>query len=111
MSIKTDFNTILKSVSDSVNVFQARPEKETQLPCFVYSVSDQVPVYDHVSEVYREIELTVDILTKTSKESSSLLESLASVMYNNGYVMISSNDIGDPSGLSHVVAIFNFLRT
>ncbi len=104
---KADIYTILSQLE--ANVYQARPEQVIEYPCITFFVSSNIPGYVLEKEIgFQNIEVTIDIYTKTSKESGSLLASLESLMLDNNYRLVFSADIPNDDS-SHITTRFNLV--
>jgi hypothetical protein len=105
---KKDIYTILSGI-EGVNVYQARPEIEVVYPCIIFYVSGNTPEYVLEKDIgYQDIEVTIDIYDKTSKESGLLLGSLESAMLKEGYRMTYCTDVPNDVG-SHITTRFNLV--
>ena len=103
--------TILSSVSDSVTVYQERPEVVKSLPSFTFRVSYNNPIMTVDKSIgYQDVEVIVDIWAETSIESGTLLKALVATMLDNDFVLSFSSDVPDPGPekISHVTTRFNF---
>lgn len=104
---KRDIYTILSEVTS--NVYQARPELAVEYPCMIFYISSNVPSYVLEKKIgYQEIEVTIDIYAKTSKESGSLLNSLVAKMLENNYRMVFNADVPNDE-VSHITTRFNLV--
>lgn len=100
----------LLSAIEGVEVFQNRPETITVFPCLTYYISSNVPEIDLSKEIsFQNIEVVVDIWSKTSSESADLLDVLESTMRANGFVLSFSSEVADPYGISHIATRFKFI--
>lgn len=105
---KADIYSILSSISGAV-AYQSRPGIVKELPCFIFYVWDNVPVYSLDKQIgYQDIDVVIDIFADTSKESGTLLNTLEAEMLENNYRLVSCTDIPDDN-LSHITTRFNLV--
>ena len=99
--------TILNTVGTTV--YQARPEVIEVFPCITFEVSNNAPQYTLEKEIGKQdIDVTIHIWGKTSKETGSLLTTLETKMRNSNYTLLGSSDLVDTEGYSHLVTRFTY---
>ena len=105
---KKDIYTILSEIEGAV-AYQSRPDIDMELPCFIFYISGNLPVYVLEKAIsHQEVEVTIDIFGKTSVESGSLLTLLESAMLGEGYRLTYCSDIPDDN-TSHITTRFNLV--
>jgi thioredoxin-like negative regulator of GroEL len=91
-------------------VFQARPEVIEEFPCITFYISDNSVNLELARDIaYQEIEVVIDIWANTSQESGSLHIQVEEILREADMTLISSIDVPDPSGYSHINATYKFL--
>lgn len=105
---KSKIYTILSGI-EGATTYQMRPRVVEDIPCFMYSVTGDTPVYSLDKEVeYQNIEVSIDIFAENSQTSGSLLATLVETMLTNNYRMTFCTDVSDDD-YSHIATIFNLV--
>lgn len=91
-------------------VYQARPEVIEQFPCITFYIAENMVNMDLDREIgYQEVEVSVDIWATTSQESGALHIQVEGILREADMHLISSTDVPDPTGYSHINAKYKFL--
>lgn len=95
---------------EGVKVYKNRPEKIAELPSVTYYIANNRVEADLGKEIgYQEIEVVVDIWTRTAKEGAGILSDLEESMREEGFMLSFSSDVNDPDGVNHITNRFNFI--
>ena len=109
VAIKALLDTLVSGF-DGLKVYQARPEVIATFPCLTFSLSGNSVTLELDGEIgVQDIEVTIDIWTDTSTESTSLLGAVEEVMRGASYRLAFSQDVPDPDLKSHIVTRFNLI--
>lgn len=108
VNIRKQIYDVLNAIPD-VQVYQERPEVIATFPSITYKVTENVPKRD-LGKLYikQDVEIIIDIWTKTSKEGDTLFALVESGMLALDYLCTFNSDIVDPSGISHLTTRFKF---
>lgn len=105
---KKEIYDVLKTLT-GVNAYQIRPEilPENEMPIVTFYVSLNIPRYALDKGIGKQdIEVTIDIWAKNSKDTGSVLIELEDKMREIDYLMSGAIDIPDAEGYSHLSAKF-----
>jgi hypothetical protein len=105
---KADIYTILSGLDvEGLVVYQVRPEILASFPCLTFQVSENSATLELGNEIgVQNIEVTIDIWTRSSADSSELLATLEGAMRENGYRLSFSQDVPNIDLISHIVTRF-----
>jgi len=101
---KSEIYTILSGLG---NAYQMRMGVTRDMPCYIYQVIGNVPVYSLDKQVeYQNIEVAIDIYAEDSEGSGGLLTTLVDTMLINNYRMTYCADIPNDK-YSQISTVFN----
>ncbi len=101
---------LLKDI-EGATVYQVRPEAITSFPCITFSISNNNVILDLDKDIgYQNLEVTIDIWSKTSTEGGVLFSTIEGILREEGMKLDFSSDIPDPDGVRHITTRFNFLH-